>query len=164
MSRRFTFNKNIDVELYREILKVMPICCVDALFKAGSKVYLFKRAYEPEKGTWWLVGGRLYRGEHLKDAIIRKAKEEIGVAVKIKKLIGVYENFFPVNRFDANSNSKVKGTHSISVCYLAEPKSKNFKFRLNEEYNGCKIIKRIEKGFHPYVRKVLEDSKVVKNA
>lgn len=133
----------------------MPICCVDAVFKVGKKVYLFKRAYDPAKNEWWVIGGRILKGEYLNDAVIRKVKEEIGVDVKIVSIIGVYENFFRTNRFDTK---KKNGTHSISICFLVEPKKKNFKLNFNEEYTDCKILTKIDKNLHPYVQTVLRDS------
>ena len=157
MSRKSTFSKKkIPLQLYRKIVDMMPICCVDALFKSGNKLFLFKRAYEPAKNKWWIIGGRVLKGESLKDAMIRKVKEEIGVDVKILKMIGVYETIFPISRFDIN-NRKI-GAHTISICFLVEPNKKNFKLRLNEEYNGYKTIARLDKSFHPYIKKVLRDS------
>ncbi len=153
----------IPLQLYKKILGLMPIPCVDLVFKSGNDIYLFKRSYEPAKDEWWLAGGRIKRGETFKQAAIRKAKEEIGVDVKIIKQIGTYEIFFPVNRFDAKDiKTKQKGTHTIAIGFLIEPKEKSFKFNLNEEYKGCKIIKRIDDSLHPYVRRVLKDSKVIK--
>ena len=126
-----------------------------------GKVYLFKRAYNPAKGKWWIVGGRILKGEKMEDAAARKAKEEIGVEVKIKKMIGVYEAFFSASRFDTRTQKH--GAHSISICFLAEPKSRNFKFRLNDEYSGYKAISRIERKLDPMIRKVLIDSCLFRN-
>ncbi len=133
----------------------MPICCVDAVFKAGEKVFLFKRAYEPAKDEWWVIGGRILKGERLNDAVIRKVKEEVGVDVKIVCMIGIYETFFKTSRF--NTNNKKNGTHSISICFLVKPKNQNFKFNLNDEYTDCKIITKNDKKLHPYVQTVLRD-------
>ena len=133
----------------------MPLCCVDAVFKFEKKVYLFKRAYEPAKNEWWVIGGRILKGERLNDAVIRKAKEEIGIDVKIKSFIGVYENFFSTSRFDTK---KKTGTHAISICFLVEPKEKNFELKFNEEYTDYKILTDIDKKLNTYVQTVLRDS------
>ena len=148
--------KKIPAALYKKFLETMPVCCVDIVFRSGRKVFLFKRAYEPEKDEWWVIGGRVLRGETLKEAVIRKVKEEVGVKAKISKMVGVYEYFSKVNRFD--SGRKGKGTHNIIICFEAEPIAKNFKFKLNEEYKGYKAIKGVYTGLHPYVKKMLKDS------
>ena len=159
--RKATSNKKlIPGALYKKIVELMPICCVDAVFKSGKDVYLFKRAYEPAKDKWWIIGGRILKGETLKKAMLRKAKEEIGIDAKIVKQIGVYETFMKKTRFD--KGKKKLGSHSIAVCYVIEPKRKNFKLKLNEEYKGYKIIKRINNNLHPYIKKLLKDSKLLR--
>ncbi len=157
MLKKSIFNKEkIPLKLYKKIISLIPICCVDALLKDGNKFFLFKRAYEPAKNEWWLIGGRILKGESLKNAVIRKVKEEIGIDVKISKILGVYETFFPVSRFEANKRRI--STHTISVCFVVEPIKKNFKLKLNEEYNGYKVVTKLERNFHPYIKKVLLDT------
>lgn len=149
-------SKNIPAGLYKKIVSLMPICCVDLVFCSKGKVYLFKRSYAPAKNKWWIIGGRILKGEKLKDAVARKAKEEIGVEIKIKKFIGVYDALFGTSRFD--TKAKKSGSHSVSICFLVEPKRKNFKLKLNAEYTGHNAINKIGKGLHPLVQRVLKDS------
>ena len=152
-------SKNIPAGLYKKIVSLMPICCVDMVFWSKGKVFLFKRAYAPAKNKWWIIGGRILKGERLKDAVARKAKEEIGVDIKIRKIIGVYEAFFGTNRFD--TKAKKSGAHSISICFLVEPKRKNFKLRLNDEYKDYKAINKIDKNLHPLIQTMLKDSRAI---
>lgn len=165
MKRKSTYKEFIPLALYRKIVELMPIPCVDVVFKAGSKVFLFMRAYEPAKGKWWLVGGRILRNETFEQAVIRKMKEEIGVDAKVGRMIGTYEEFFANSRFDNESgktgNGKT-GTHTLSICFVAEPKNRNFKLRLNDEYDGYRTIDRIEENLEPYIKNVLKDSGVFK--
>lgn len=157
MLKKSIYNKKkIPLKLYKKIIGLMPICCVDAVFKSGNKVFLFKRAYEPAKNEWWLIGGRVLKGETLKDAVIRKVKEEAGVEVNILKIIGVYETFFKISRFKANK--KRISTHTISVCFVVKPIKKGFKLKLNEEYDSYKAITKVERNLHPYIKAVLMDS------
>ena len=160
MKKNFSKNKKIPAGLYKKIVSLMPICCVDLVFWSRSKVYLFKRAYAPAKNEWWIIGGRILKGEKIKDAVARKAKEEIGVDIKIRKMIGVYEAFFGTNRFDTKTEKS--GAHSISLCFLVESKEKRFKLILNGEYKDHKAISRIDKNLHPLIQTVLEDSGVIK--
>lgn len=156
MMRKNTLKNKIDLQLYKKIVDLMPICCVDIIFKAGKKVYLFKRDYEPAKNKWWVIGGRVLKGEKLKDAVIRKVKEEVGVDVKITKTVGAYEIFFDTSRF-SNKDKKIR-SHSIVNCYVVEPKNKNFVLKLNEEYTGYKAIIKINKDLDPYIKGILRDS------
>jgi len=156
MPKKNIFNKKVPFPLYKKIISLVPICCVDAVFKAGVKVFLFKRTYEPAKNEWWFVGGRVLKNESFRNAVLRKVKEEVGVEVDILRMIGVYETFFDRSRFD--TKKRKVSTHSINVCFVVEPKDKEFKFRLNEEYGSYRTITEIDKNFHPYIKKVLRDS------
>src|SRR3989344_3312511 len=79
--------------LYQEIIENVPICCVDIVVLHKGKVLLTLRKNEPEKGKWFYQGGRLLKNEKVEDAVKRKAKEEIGIDVKVIKKIGTYEYF-----------------------------------------------------------------------
>ncbi|MBI3026874.1 NUDIX domain-containing protein [Candidatus Woesearchaeota archaeon] len=161
MLKRSIYRTKIPPSLYRKIVESMPVPCVDVVLKSGNRVFLFKRAYEPAKNKWWLIGGRILKGETFKEAVKRKVKEEVGIEAKLLKMIGVYEEFFVRSRFDGNEEGKKNknnGTHTLSVCFVAEPIKKDFRFTLNNEYRDYKIINRIEKGLDPYVKRVLRDS------
>ena len=59
----------IPAEQYKEIIKVLPILCVDIVIKNNRGEYLLvKRAHEPLKGRWWVVGGRVHKGESIEQA------------------------------------------------------------------------------------------------
>lgn len=53
-----------------------------AVFKNG-KVLLAQRMFEPYAGYYSLPGGRVERGETLRDAALRELKEEVQVEAKI---------------------------------------------------------------------------------
>lgn len=71
---------HIPDELYRQILPVMPIPCVDLLVvDTKGKILLVKRRNEPAKGLWWVPGGRVQFGELRAAAALRKLREECGL-------------------------------------------------------------------------------------
>lgn len=72
---------HIPDELYRQILPVLPIACVDLLVVDRKRVLLLKRRNEPAKGLWWLPGGRVHFGELRSAAAVRKLREECGLTV-----------------------------------------------------------------------------------
>lgn len=55
-----------------------------------GKLVLLKRGIEPGLGKWVFPGGFVDRGETLEQAAIREAKEEAGVDVSLKGLVGAY--------------------------------------------------------------------------
>jgi colanic acid biosynthesis protein WcaH len=67
-------------ELYRQILAVMPIVCVDLLvIDIDGRLLLLRRRDEPAKGRWWFAGGRVHLGETRAEAAARKLNEECGL-------------------------------------------------------------------------------------
>ena len=82
----------IPEQLYKKIIKVMPVPCVDLLItNTQGKVLLVKRKNEPAKGQWWFPGGRVYFGETRQAAAIRKLKEECGLVAEDVTEIGTYD-------------------------------------------------------------------------
>jgi 8-oxo-dGTP diphosphatase len=53
-------------------------------------IVLVKRAIEPGYGKWVFPGGYVDRGEEVKVAAIREAREEAGLDVQLDRLINVY--------------------------------------------------------------------------
>ena len=78
----------IPPEQYDQILKTMPIPCVDLLVVDNERnILLIKRRNEPAKGQWWFPGGRVHYKETRCEAAIRKLKEECGLeAIEIHEL------------------------------------------------------------------------------
>src|SRR5262245_44771572 len=70
----------IPSELYRRILAVMPIVCVDLMvIDIAGLLLLLRRRDEPAKGQWWFPGGRVHLGETRAQSAARKLNEECGL-------------------------------------------------------------------------------------
>jgi colanic acid biosynthesis protein WcaH len=90
----------------------MPILCVDLMIVRGHTVLLVKRKIEPMAGQWWFPGGRLLRGESLRDAAVRIAREEAGIKVEPLAILTHLEFESKADPFGHG-----KGTHTVSVVY-----------------------------------------------
>ncbi len=109
-------NEWIPSEIYAEYMNRLPICCVDILLfnPAKTKVLLCKRKNEPLKGIYFSTGGRLQKGEELKDCATRKAKEELGVEIRKEQLLagGIISEIYPNSSF-----GDTIGYHAITVYF-----------------------------------------------
>lgn len=138
-------NHFIDHELYRQILESMPIACVDVAIVADGKVLLVRRQDDPAKGQWWVPGGRVRKGETLKDAARRKAQEEVGLSCHVGPIIHADETIFPDGPYDVP-------IHSINTCFFLYPESNTTAIQLDDHHQDAKWVDTIDKDLHPYVR------------
>lgn len=71
----------IEEILYAEIVKSMPIPCVDlVVVDQADRILLLKRKNEPASNQWWFPGGRVLVNELRSEAARRKLKEECGLS------------------------------------------------------------------------------------
>jgi NAD+ diphosphatase len=87
--------------------------CVSAVIFDKDKILLGKRADEPAKGDWDIVGGFLEPGEHPEDGLRREVKEETGLEITELKLLGMFMDKYPVYNYDTLNIAylcKVEGT------------------------------------------------------
>ena len=90
---------------YREIIKKIPILCVDIILRYRNQVLLVKRVSEPARGVYWPIGGRVHKGESGEAAARRKILEEIGIKFKGKLIpMGYYEDHYTENSFAQNTS------------------------------------------------------------
>jgi ADP-ribose pyrophosphatase YjhB (NUDIX family) len=64
--------------------------CASVLPIRDGKVLLAKRANDPHKGEYDIIGGFMEVGETPEAAALREAKEETGLDMKIVSLLGIY--------------------------------------------------------------------------
>jgi len=144
-------------EVYEKILEYSVISAVDGIIFHNGKVLLAKRTQEPCKGEWWIPGGKQNKNELPEDAVKRKIKNEIGIDVKVEKMIGVYDVMFDKTAFP---NVKT-GVHYVARVYVVTPV--NLEIKLDSTQKEYRWINRVEEGLHDYVKTALRDSKVFEN-
>ena len=85
-----------------------PKLMVDVVIPSEEGVVLVRRGSEPFEGKWALPGGFVELGETVKQAAVREAAEETGLAVEVSRLVGVY----------SEPDRDPRG-HNVSVAFLA---------------------------------------------
>lgn len=100
-----------DITIYNNVVAGAAIL----LIREGQ-VLLERRAREPYKGTCDIVGGFVEPGETPEQTVIREAKEETGLDVKITGLHGLYSDKY-------GEGSYVLGVHYLGEVTGGDPKA-----------------------------------------
>lgn len=138
----------IPQELYNRILENVPIACVDIALVFRGSVLLVKRIDAPAKGAWWVPGGRVLKGEMMRDTAERKAVEEVGIQVNVGPIVHTDETIFNDGPFDIP-------VHSINSCFFVYPSDPEFSPSLDAHHDSWLWVDTIDSGLHPYVQQCL---------
>jgi 8-oxo-dGTP diphosphatase len=134
-------------ELYSQIVRVMPIPCVDLFVvdDAGC-VLLLLRKNEPAAGRWWFPGGRVLFGEQRRDAARRKLQEECGL---------VSTRFLEIGTFDVVLDfEQDRRAHAITTLYEVPVKAGRDVRLDNQSSRACWLTPRewLERELPVFVR------------
>ncbi len=137
--------------LYRKIQAATPVLCVDLVVvdQKRKTFLLVKRANSPLKGKWFLPGGRVYKNEKLKEAALRKLREETGLRGRVVRELGVWEYISEKSGYFRGVN-----LHSVSAVYLVEIVGGK-KVILDNQSFGAEWFNEINPGWHFYAKKFL---------
>ena len=142
-------NSFIDENLYREIVRGMPIFCVDVVITNNNKFLLGLRKNKPAKGQWYVIGGRVFKNEKLKEAVARKVEEEAGLIIKSIRFLTISENFFKESAFGVP-------THTVNGVFVAETSSSAFRLPKYSDLSELKWFTSVDKNMPSYVKEMVK--------
>lgn len=136
--------KILPEEIYKEVLRSMVVPCADIVLRNSEEEFLLlKRKREPLKGKWWIIGGRMHKGESIENCALRQLREEAGIrSVKNLFPMGYYEEYFEIGPFEDTG-----GVHTISFVFLADIGNTNPDVKLDKQSSEWKWSKRLPKHF-----------------
>jgi ADP-ribose pyrophosphatase YjhB (NUDIX family) len=130
---------------------IVPAVSAVVFCKYDRKLLLQKRA---DNLKWSLPGGQIEPGENVEEAIKREVKEETGLDIIVKKLIGVYSN---PNHIIAYADGEIR--QQFSICFLCEIVDGNL--AVSEESTDVKFFSQDELdqiSIHPSQRIRINDA------
>jgi colanic acid biosynthesis protein WcaH len=132
--------------MYRMMIEYLPILCVDIIIKNNEdgEYLLVKRANEPLAGEWWVVGGRLHRGEDPNEGVHRISLEEVGIKCFNEHPIGYYTEVFYNNPWNVP-------LHTVSIVFSAEVGSTQVDFiKTDDQSLEWKFASELPKRFRTH--------------
>jgi colanic acid biosynthesis protein WcaH len=133
----------IPTEQYHRIIEVLPILCVDVIVTNTRGEYLLiRRANEPLKGEWWVIGGRVLKGETLEQAAMRKVLEETSLSVEAVHAVGYYEALSQENPFGLAPR-----LHAVSVVFSTVVDYRQ-QVKLDDQSMDWKYAQELPTDFH----------------
>jgi ADP-ribose pyrophosphatase YjhB (NUDIX family) len=99
----------IQAACWEEILKKIPIPCVDVIVHRDREFLMGWRSIPPYKNVWALIGGRILRGESFEAAAVRHCMKS-GIRISNVRQLGVFPVVF-------------RSRHDITISLAAKIRS-----------------------------------------
>ena len=102
----------LDDQTFETVINSTPLISIDLLVKKDNKILLGKRINKPAQGYLFSIGGRVYKNETIDNAMMRIAKNELNIELKLTpRFIGVFEHFYDDSIYQDVS------THYVNLAY-----------------------------------------------
>jgi colanic acid biosynthesis protein WcaH len=102
---------------FKSLVRWAPIVSIDLIFlNRANEVLLGYRSNRPARNTWFVPGGRIFKGERIEHAMVRIARNETGIEIRPAqaKFAGVFEHFYANSVFSA---SRSLPTHYVVLAF-----------------------------------------------
>jgi len=107
---------NTDRDMFLQIVKSAPLISIDLIVRnSKGEILTGLRTNMPAQDTWFVPGGRIHKGELIKNSFSRITRQELGVELDISdaEFIGVFEHFYDDNFAQVPDI----GTHYVVLAY-----------------------------------------------
>lgn len=144
-------------DIWADIVTHVPVSSVDLIIDCADGVLLARRQNEPAKGEWFVPGGRVQKGEPIREAVHRIAREELNIGVTIKAELGTYDHLYQTSDVSGSG-----GKHYIAHGYHVVPESEAIK--LDDQHDDSSVFQPDQlPDLHPYVRDYLIDAGIIES-
>jgi colanic acid biosynthesis protein WcaH len=109
----------LSADVFKAVVKATPLVAIDLIVRDSHGRLLFGlRKNAPAKGSWFVPGGRIRKGESFAMAFERLTKEELGVSFSfmLAQFLGTYEHFYA----DDFEGDKSSSTHYVVLAYAID--------------------------------------------
>lgn len=150
-------------EVYGEALDSLVVACVDVILIFNNQILIAKRKWQPQP-DWWIIGGRMRKGELYEEAAQRNIYRELNLVIEPERLeLFHFYNFIWDKRAQKPADN---GCHTLSVVMLLRlTEAEAAALTLNEEYENAIwltpiAITECPKIYHPALLQIARDLQV----
>lgn len=145
----------IPEEVWADIVAHIPVPSVDLIVRCPDGVLLARRQNRPARGEWFVPGGRIQKGERLRDAVRRVAREELGVDVTIDAELGTYDHLY-----QTADTPGAGGKHYVAHGFVVRPETAEF--GLDGQHDDARVFPTDNlPELHEYVRAYFRDTGLI---
>ena len=154
--------KRLPDEIYARALDRVVVSMLDVVvINPSGELFLGKRAWEPAKDLFWIIGGARNRGESFEETAEGHCKHELGIEVGPARFqeVGFYSYAFAKRRQNPEGN----GIHTDSTVFAVQLTTEEvMMLKPNEEYSEVMWIRPEEVAqrageFHPAIVQICKD-------
>lgn len=102
-------------DVFRQVVAHTPLVSLDfVVTNTHGQWLLGQRLNRPARGSWFVPGGRVRKGEALEAAAQRLTRSELGQSNELlgMRFLGVYQHFYPDSMLDPGLT-----THYVVLAY-----------------------------------------------
>jgi len=150
--------------IFKHLVTKAVTACVDVALLRNVKeekterteMLLGRRTRNPAK-HWFVIGGRMWRGELFEEAAVRNLKRELGLIINN---IGRFSHLVTNNYlWDTSAQSKTEGSHTVGVTMVITLTEEEVAtITPNDEYSELKWVPIskvfMDERYHPAVRNI----------
>lgn len=134
---------------YKSIYSKVPRLTVEIIIRNSQGTLLTLRKMPPHKDEWHLPGGTVYFHETIAQAAARIADQELGLKIKIKKLLGFIEYL---------SEDRAGGfDHPVGLALLCEPLTPLKNINLDKQAHQSGFFSTLPDNTVPEQKRFLEE-------
>ena len=139
---------DVDPVVQRAVNRTLPRGAAKVAIIERGRVLMVKAGRGITQGMWNLPGGFIGYGEHPSESARREVKEELGIRVKLLRLLGIYSETF-----------KRTGGYMISFVYLGKRLSPKIRPHPEEieEIRWMPIREAVRLTHNPFAKAGLKD-------
>jgi ADP-ribose pyrophosphatase YjhB (NUDIX family) len=146
---------------YAAALDALVICCADAAILYQGLWLIAKRVWEPLP-DWWVIGGRMRKGELIEQAVRRNLRRELRLDIpedRLLNIIGYYSQIWDTRAQEPTTN----GSHVFSITTAVHlTDEEKARIQLNEEYADSQWVDPVHvienpDRFHPCLVQIARD-------